>query len=196
MFIEGTTRVPKNLVMSRVGKQPILVPSGVTATLEGASLTVKGSRGVLTMPIHPHVKVIIAENQMTIGVTDPENVGDRALWGLFRNLVQNMVTGVTTGFTKSLELVGVGYKVAVAGQTITLNVGFSHPVIVTLPEGMSAKVDKNTLTIEGNDKQAVGEIAAQIRRIRKPEPYKGKGIKYVDEVIRRKAGKAAKAVGK
>ncbi len=182
--------------MSRIGKQPITLPSGVTATVDGEVLTVKGPRGTLTQKLHPNVRVKIEGEILTVTVADPERADDRAVWGLFRKLIANMVTGVTTGFTKSLELVGVGYRVAVAGQTVTLNVGFSHPVNVELPTGITAKADKNTLTIEGNDKQVVGELAAQIRRIRKPEPYKGKGIKYVDEVIRRKAGKAAKAVGK
>ncbi len=182
--------------MSRIGKQPITIPSGVTVTIDGQKLTAKGPRGSLELLLHPHVTVKIEGDVATIKVADPDLPDDRALWGLFRRLVQNAVNGVTQGFTKSLELVGVGYKVAVAGQTVTLNVGFSHPVIVNLPQGVTAKVDKNTLTLEGNDKQQVGELAAQIRRIRKPEPYKGKGIKYTDEVIHRKAGKAAKAVGK
>lgn len=189
LFAESTS-------MSRIGKQPITLPDGVTATLSGAVLTVKGPRGALTQQIHADVIVLIDGQTITVNVADPERADNRALWGLFQRLIANMVTGVTAGFTKSLELVGVGYRVAVAGQTITLNVGFSHPVNIELPEGVTAKADKNTLTLEGSDKQVVGELAAQIRRIRKPEPYKGKGIKYVDEVIRRKAGKAAKAVGK
>lgn len=182
--------------MSRIGKQPILIPDGVTATVAKSSVTIAGPRGSLTVALHDHVRVAQADNNLIIHVSDPTNGGDRALWGLFNRLLNNAVTGVTKGFSKSLELVGVGYKVAVAGQEVTLNVGYSHPVVITLPVGISAVVEKNTLTLNGNDKQVVGELAAQIRRVRKPEPYKGKGIKYTDEVIRRKAGKAAKAVGK
>jgi large subunit ribosomal protein L6 len=182
--------------MSRIGKQPIVIPEGVTTKLDGLNLQVTGPRGTLTVPLHPHVKLGFADKMINVHVLDSENVNDRALWGLFRRLIDNAVIGVTKGFTKSLELVGVGYKVAAAGQTLTLNVGYSHPVTVNLPEGITGTVDKNIITLTGNDKQAIGELAAQIRRIRKPEPYKGKGIKYVGEVIRRKAGKAAKAVGK
>lgn len=182
--------------MSRIGKQPVVLPDGVTATIDGRLLTIKGSRGELRQELHPAVIVEERDRALHVTVVHEDDVNERALWGLFRNLVRNMVQGVTTGFSKQLEFIGVGYKVAVNGNKVNMSVGFSHPVEVVLPEGITATADKNTLTIQGNDKQAVGEVAAGIRRIRKPEPYKGKGIKYSDEVIRRKAGKAAKAVGK
>ena len=132
---------------------------------------------------------------LAVTVKDENDKKDRALWGLFSRLVANLVTGVTKGYEKSLEFVGVGYKIAMNGKTVKMDVGFSHEVDFPLPAGIEGKVEKNTLTLSGIDKQLVGEVAARIRRIRKPEPYKGKGIKYVDEVIRRKAGKAAKATG-
>ena len=182
--------------MSRIGRQPVPLPTGVTVTIDGATVVVKGPKGELKQALHPRVAVAEQSGVLVVTVRDPENPDDRALWGLFRNLLCNMVEGVTSGFSKTLDLVGVGYKVSVIGQTVTLNIGFSHPVTVILPSGISVSVDKNSLTVSGCDKQVVGEVAANIRRIRKPEPYKGKGIKYRDEVIRRKAGKAVKAVGK
>ncbi len=133
---------------------------------------------------------------VTVAVAEPDLVRDRALWGLFRSLIQNMITGVTKGFEKKLDVVGVGYKVAGGGAKITLDVGYSHPVEFPMPAGITATVEKNTITLNGANNEVLGETAAQIRRIRKPEPYKGKGIKYVDEVVRRKAGKAAKAGAK
>ena len=182
--------------MSRICKQPVLLPDGVTAAVDGRIFRVRGKRGELELALHPAVAVIIRGQVLHVMVSRPDDKDERALWGLFRNLIRNMVEGVTNGFKKSLELVGVGYKVSVSGQNVILNVGFSHPVTITLPPGVTASVEKNILTIEGNDKQMVGETAAGIRRIKKPEPYKGKGIKYVGEILRRKAGKAAKAVGK
>lgn len=182
--------------MSRIGKQPVLLPDGVIATVDGRVLRVRGKRGELELALHPAVEVIVRDQVIHVMVSRPEDKNERALWGLFRNLIRNMVEGVTNGFKKSLELVGVGYKVSISGQNVILNVGFSHPVTIPLPVGVTASAEKNILTLEGNDKQMVGETAAGLRRIRKPEPYKGKGIKYVGEIIRRKAGKAAKAVGK
>lgn len=165
-------------------------------TIDGQSVIVKGPKGELFATLAENVSAVLADNTVTVMVRDPELHTDRALWGLWRNLLRNMVEGVTTGFSKTLEFIGVGYKIAVSGQALTMNVGFSHPVVRTLPVGVTAVVDKNMLTLSGIDKQLVGEIAAQIRRIRKPEPYKGKGIKYTTETVRRKAGKAVKAVGK
>src|SRR3989338_4911551 len=182
--------------MSRIEKQPIPLPDGVIAALSGRLLNVRGKRGELSVNLHPAIGVIERDRTLIVSVEHSEDKNELALWGLFRNLIRNMVEGVTTGYKKSLELVGVGYKVSVSGSTVNLSVGFSHPVSITLPPGVTASVEKNILTLEGNDKQLVGEMAASIRRIRKPEPYKGKGIKYVGEVLRRKAGKAAKAVGK
>ncbi len=182
--------------MSRVGKLPIVIPAEVTVTIDGLNIAVKGPKGELRATIHPAVRLNLADGALTVSVINPQDHNERALWGLWRNLIRNMVEGVTKGFSKSLEFIGVGYKVAVSGDSVNMSVGFSHPVTVKLPAGVTGTVEKNTLTLQGSDKQAVGEIAASIRRIRKPEPYKGKGIKYTDEVIRRKAGKAAKAVGK
>lgn len=187
--------------MSRIGKQPIKIPSGVEATVTATGVSVKGPKGQLALALHPHVRVERSTHEelgdvLTVSVKDEEDKKDRALWGLFNRLVANLIVGVTKGYEKSLEFIGVGYKVNVAGKTVKMDVGFSHEVDFPLPAGVEAKVDKNTLTLTGIDKQLVGETAARIRRIRKPEPYKGKGIKYVDEVIRRKAGKSAKAGAK
>ena len=181
--------------MSRIGKKPIQIPSGVDVQVSDSELRVKGPKGELKLALHPHVRLERAGETLTVTVKDENDKKDRALWGLFNRLAANLVVGVTKGYEKSLEFVGVGYKVSVAGKTVKMDVGFSHEVDFPLPAGIDAKADKNTLTISGIDKQLVGETAARIRRIRKPEPYKGKGIKYVDEVIRRKAGKAAKATG-
>ncbi len=182
--------------MSRIGKQPIPVIAGVEVTIDEKSIKVKGPKGMLTQSLHPHVRVVVEAGNIMVTVLDPKNPQDHALWGLFQRLLSNMVTGTTQGFEKQLEVNGVGYKIASAGNKLTLNLGFSHPIDFALPQGIDAKVDKNIITLMGIDKQQVGEVAAQIRRLRKPEPYKGKGIKYVGEVIRRKAGKAAKAAGK
>jgi large subunit ribosomal protein L6 len=179
--------------MSRVGKKPLQIPAGVEARVADGKVVVKGPKGELTIGIPPRVAVASVDGVVTVTVTDPENVDDKAKWGLTRRLVENMVTGVTKGFSKSLEINGVGYKVAMQGKDLKLDVGFSHDVIFKVPAGITASVEKNVITVAGIDKYLVGETAAQIRRIKKPEPYKGKGIKYVDEVIQRKAGKAAKA---
>lgn len=181
--------------MSRIGKLPITIPAGVTVTLDGQHLAVSGPKGKLELNIHRRVSVTQAETTLQIGVTDPDLQSDRALWGLTRMLVANMITGVTTGYQKQLEINGVGYKAQSKGRDLVLNLGFSHPVDFTVPEGITTTVEKNIITITGIDKQLVGEVAATIRRLKKPEPYKGKGIKYVDEVIRRKAGKVVKAAG-
>lgn len=182
--------------MSRIGKKPIPVPSGVTVTLEGQTVRVKGAKGELTRTFHSHVTVKNDAGNVLVSVADPDDGNDRALWGLTRRLLANMIDGVTKGYTKKLELIGVGYRASVAGQKLTLHLGFSHPVDVMLPAGITASVDKNTfLILQGTDNELLGNIAARIRALRKPEPYKGKGIKYEGEVIRRKLGKAAKAAG-
>ena len=181
--------------MSRIGKKPIIIPSGVEVTVSDAEVKVKGSKGELKEKIHPLVKVVKKDKEVLVMVNDPRDKQQKALWGTFRNLINNMVEGVTKGFEKKLEINGVGYRAQVSGKKLTLIVGYSHPVDFELPQGIEAKVEKNIVILSGVDKQLVGETAAQVRRIRKPEPYKGAGIKYVDEVIRRKAGKAAKAVG-
>lgn len=182
--------------MSRLGKKPIAIPSGVTIKVVDGTISVKGSKTELKLALHPNVKVDIADNTATVTVANPEEKFDRSLWGLSHKLIINMIQGVTTGFTKQLELNGVGFKVAAAGSKLNLDLGFSHPVVFELPKGIEAKVEKNIITISGTDKQVVGQVAAQIRKLRKPEPYKGKGIRYVGEVVRQKAGKAAKAGAK
>ncbi len=179
--------------MSRVGKKSLQIPDGVDIKVDGAVVRVKGPKGELSLALHPHVSVKIEGKELTVDVTDHDEVRDQALWGLFRRLIGNMVAGVTKGFEKKLEINGVGFKAAVQGKVLKLEVGYSHDVDFPIPPGVNIAVDKNIITISGVDKQFVGEVAASIRRVRKPEPYKGKGIKYVDEVIHRKAGKAAKA---
>lgn len=181
--------------MSRIGKKPVVIPSGVTADVKENMIKVKGPKGELVLPLHPKVIVERLENEMNVKVKNPDNKQEKALWGLYRSLLNNLVTGVTEGFTRVLEINGVGYKAAIAGKKLTLNLGYSHPIEMEVPQGLEAKVEKNTITITGIDKQAVGQFAAVIREQRPPEPYKGKGIKYSDEVIRRKAGKVVKAVG-
>lgn len=181
--------------MSRIGKVPITIPAGVTVTTAEQQVDVKGPKGALSLILHRHVRLNQTENQLVVSVQHPDEQDDRALWGLWRMLVANAVTGVTVGFRVQLEINGVGFKAAVSGQTLTLNLGFSHPIIFSVPVGVTVTVEKNIVTVAGIDKQLVGETAAKIRRFKEPEPYKGKGIKYIDEVIRRKAGKVVKAAG-
>jgi len=179
--------------MSRIGKKPIIIPQGVTVTKEDNLLTVKGPKGELKLNFNPLVSVNIGENEITV-TRDDESREKRSLHGLTRSLIQNMVTGVTQGYTKTMEINGVGYRVAIAGTKLVLNLGFSHPIEYKIPAGITFKIDdekKNVLYISGIDKQLVGQTASEIREFRKPEPYKGKGIKYIDEHIRRKAGKTA-----
>lgn len=175
--------------MSRVGKLPISIPSGVDLKIADSVIEVKGPKGVLRLATHPAIAVDVDNNTVSVTPVDDTRVA-RQQHGLRRTLLANAVAGVTKGFEKSLEVIGVGYKVNVQGNTIVLNVGYSHPVNFVLPDGIQAKVENNKITISGCDKQIVGEVAAQIRRVRPPEPYKGKGIKYSDETIRRKAGKS------
>lgn len=181
--------------MSRVGKKPVVIPQGVTVELKENTLTVKGPKGSLKLEVHPKVQVVIADNELTVNVAKQDNKKERALWGLFRALIQNLVDGVTKGFEKKLEVNGVGFKVALQGTKLVMALGFSHPVEVEIPQDITAAVEKNVITISGSDKQRVGQFAAEIRELKKPEPYKGKGIKYSDEVILRKAGKVVKVVG-
>lgn len=179
--------------MSRIGKKTIQIPAGVDVTINGQTVSVKGPKGTLATTLHPHVNVIKDGSSINVTVADENEKGDRSLWGLSATLVNNMIVGVTKGYEKKLELIGVGYRVAMQGKDLKIEVGYSHPVIFKLPEGVTATADKTFITLSGSDKQMVGEMAAQIRRIRPPEPYKGKGIKYEGEQIRRKAGKAAKS---
>ncbi|OGE74232.1 MAG: 50S ribosomal protein L6 [Candidatus Doudnabacteria bacterium RIFCSPLOWO2_02_FULL_42_9] len=181
--------------MSRIGKKPVTIPSGVNVDLTSEVLKVKGPKGELTLNLHPKVQIEKGENEVVVKVSNEENKQQRALWGLYRALINNMVAGVSTGFSKVLEINGVGYKVELQGKKLVLQLGYSHPVELEIPAGLEAKVEKNTITISGIDRQSVGQFAAVIRSKREPEPYKGKGIKYQGEVIRRKAGKVVKAVG-
>ncbi len=175
--------------MSRVGKKPVVIPSGVKVTQQGASLNFQGPKGKLDLSLNPRVKVALADSR--IEVSRSSNLpSDRALHGLVRSLIQNMILGVTQGFTKELEIVGVGFKAQVKGKIINLALGFTHPIDYDIPEGIEIKCPNPTrVVVTGLDKQKVGQVAADIRNFYKPEPYKGKGIHYVGEVIRRKQGK-------
>lgn len=177
--------------MSRIGKKVRLLPAGVTAEVTGHQLRIRGPKGELQVRLHPHVTVVIRGSEILVQVASEQNQRDRALWGTFSSLIQNALVGVSAGFKKQLEIAGVGYKANLKGADLSLEVGFTHPVVVQPFPGTRFAVEKNIITIEGIDKQAVGELAALVRRVRKPEPYKGKGIKYVGEVVRRKAGKTA-----
>ena len=181
--------------MTRIGKQPIEIPNGVEVKIEDKHVYVKGPKGNLDFDFHRRVIFEMKDNQVLVSANRPEEKRSRELWGLSRVLVFNMIKGVTEGFSKQLEINGVGYKAAISGKKLTINAGYSHPVDLEAPEGIEVAVDKNVITISGIDKQMVGQFAAQIREVRKPEPYKGKGIKYIDEVVRRKAGKVVKAAG-
>ncbi|WP_316901459.1 50S ribosomal protein L6 [Pseudodesulfovibrio indicus] len=175
--------------MSRIGKNPIDIPAGVEVSVGASEIQVKGPKGSLTTPVDPAVEYKVEDGKVYVTRVDDSRRA-RGQHGLRRTLLANCVDGVTKGFAKTLEVIGVGYKVSVQGKKIVLNVGYSHPVEFDLPAGLEAKVEGAKLIIEGTDKQLVGEVAAQIRRVRPPEPYKGKGIKYIDETIRRKAGKS------
>ncbi|NDY58185.1 50S ribosomal protein L6 [Desulfovibrio sulfodismutans] len=175
--------------MSRIGKKEIILPSGVSVAVEEGAVTVKGPKGELSTPTHPKVAYAIAGSTVSVNRLDDTRVA-RAQHGLRRTLLANLVEGVSKGFSKTLEVIGVGYKVSTQGGTVSLSVGFSHQVEFKLPQGIEAKVEGNKLTLAGIDKQLVGETAARIRRVRPPEPFKGKGIKYETETIRRKAGKS------
>jgi large subunit ribosomal protein L6 len=182
--------------MSRIGKKVITVPSGVTVSVSAANeVTVKGPKGELKQTLDRDIKVEVADNEVNIS-RPTDQIRHRALHGLYRALVSNMVTGVTTGFKKELELVGVGYRAAVTGQQIDMALGFSHNIIIDLPKEIKAsataeKGQNPRIILESTDKQLLGQVAAKIRSLRKPEPYKGKGVRYSNEIVRRKAGKAA-----
>jgi large subunit ribosomal protein L6 len=178
--------------MSRIGRTPVAIPSGVDVTIKGREVTVTGPRGTLSMEVAAPIEVAQADGVIT--VTRPSDEGEiRALHGLSRSLIANMVTGVTDGYRKTLEIVGVGYRVQARGQALEFSLGYSHPVPVTPPEGITLRVESPTrFVVEGIDKQQVGEVAANIRKLRKPDPYKGKGVRYQGEQIRRKVGKAGK----
>jgi large subunit ribosomal protein L6 len=178
--------------MSRIGRAPVAIPAGVTVAIDGRDVTVSGPKGSLSLQVTAPIEVRQDDGMIT--VTRPSDEGEiRALHGLSRSLIANMVTGVTAGYAKTLEIVGVGYRVVAKGKDLEFALGFSHPVLVSPPEGISFRVETPTrFVVEGIDKQQVGEVAANIRKLRKPEPYKGKGVRYANEQVRRKAGKAGK----
>lgn len=177
--------------MSRIGKQPISIPSGVTITVDDDFVTVTGSKGTLKQFTMPGINVEVKEDKIFVTRDSDEKV-HRSKHGLMRTLVANMVQGVSEGFSKKLEVNGVGFKTAMQGADLKLNLGFSHEIIYKVPQGITVAVEANTITVSGIDKQAVGQSAAEIRAYKKPEPYKGKGIKYADERVLRKSGKSGK----
>ena len=175
--------------MSRIGKKAVAIPSGVTATIDAGIISVKGPKGTLSMPLVDDISYAIGEGEISVQPAN-ETKRARAFWGMQRTMVQNLVTGVTQGFSKVLEITGVGYRAAAQGRVLNLQLGYSHHVNYAIPEGIEIKTpDQTTVEISGIDKQKVGQVAAEIRRGRKPEPYKGKGIKYRGEFIFRKEGK-------
>ena len=178
--------------MSRVGRKPITVPAGVDCKLDGVEFTVKGPKGQLERKLHPNMQVTIESNLITVTRPTDGRV-DRSLHGLTRTLVSNMVIGVTEGFSKTLNIIGVGYKVDLKGKALNLSLGYSHTIDYPAPEGIEFEIDskKNVIIVKGKDKEVVGQVAAEIRKLRPPEPYKGKGVMYENEKIRRKAGKTA-----
>lgn len=174
--------------MSRIGKKPILIPEGVEVKIEDQKVTIRGPKGELSKEIRPEVKVEEKEGKVFIILKEWAKKA-KAPWGLFRNLIANMIEGVTEGYEKKLQIEGVGYRANVDGNKLVLSLGFSHPVEMQIPEGLQVLVEKNIITISGINKELVGQFSANIRKVRPPEPYKGKGIRYIDEVVRRKAGK-------
>jgi large subunit ribosomal protein L6 len=178
--------------MSRIGRLPIDIPAGVTVTAENGVIAVKGPKGELSLTVASPIEVAIADNQVVVTRPNDERLA-RSLHGLTRTLISNQIIGVTEGYTKGLEVVGTGYRVAAKGESLEFALGYSHSITVDPPAGISFTVEgQNKILVSGIDKQAVGEVAANIRKLRKPEPYKGKGIRYAGEVVRRKAGKAGK----
>jgi large subunit ribosomal protein L6 len=180
--------------MSRIGKLPVKIPEGVSVEVSGQVARVQGPKGVVEKEFPKGVQITVNSGKITVSIRDGDE-SYKSLQGTTRAILQNMVRGVKDGWSKVIELVGTGYRAEVSGDTLTILIGFSHPVKFKAPEGISFSVQKTEITIEGADKEIVGQTAASIRAVRPPEPYKGKGIKYKDEYVRRKAGKAAKAVG-
>lgn len=180
--------------MSRVGKLPIVIPEGVNVELEQGLIKVTGSKGELKWKLSRNIVIEVEQDSIKIG-TKGHSKAAKAMHGTTRAIVSNMVIGVSTGWSKVLELVGTGYRASISGSTLTLTVGYSHPVEIEAPDGITFKVEKSEITVEGIDKELVGQVSATIRAVRPPEPYKGKGIRYKNEEVLRKAGKAAKAAG-
>ncbi len=177
--------------MSKIGKQPVILPEGVNAQISGSNVTVTGPKGTISKDFSGKINIEMKDGSIVVSMKGGVTKEKMALWGTTRALISNMVRGVTAGWAKKLELVGTGFRGEVAGTTLVLTLGFSHPVKFEAPQGISYKVEKTIITIEGIDKDLVGRMAATIRRVKPPEPYKGKGIKYIDEIIKRKPGKAA-----
>lgn len=176
--------------MSRIGKKPIPVPSGVEVSTPAGEVVIKGKGGELRKALHPSIQIVI-ENGAVVVTPKHKTRLARALWGTYASHVKNMMQGVSTPFRKVLQIEGIGYRAELSGKNLKLSVGFSHPVMVEVPDGITAAVDKNLITVTGPDKEKVGQFAANIRAVKKPEPYKGKGIRYEGEVVRQKAGKKA-----
>lgn len=178
--------------MSKIGKQPVVIPAGVTVEVSGHSVIVTGSKGTIKRHFAPEISVEVSDGVVHVSAKGNSKYV-MSLFGTTRALINNDVIGVSNGWVKKLELVGTGFRAEAAGQELSLTIGYSHPVKIKAPEGISFKVEKNIVTVEGYNREIVGQIAASIRAVRPPEPYKGKGIKYIDEIVRRKAGKAAAA---
>ena len=175
--------------MSRVGKNPVQIPQGVQVSLKDGKIVVKGKRGELSLPVSEHIETVIEDNQIAVKPKD-DGVAARTMWGTTRALIANMVKGVSEGYTKALEITGTGFRAAVQGSNLVMNLGYSHDVVYPIPSDIKITTPRPTaIVVEGNDKQRVGQIALDIRNFRKPEPYKGKGVRYEDEIIRRKEGK-------
>ncbi len=181
--------------MSRIAKKPLSIPDAVTVSLKPESLHAKGPMGEASLTIPSFVHIVQEGNGLLVSVANPKGKEQRTMWGTTASLVKNMLQGVKEGYQKQLEIMGTGFKAALSGSTLTLNIGFSHPIIYTVPKGISASVEKTVITLKGIDKQLVGEVAAQLYRMKKPDPYKGVGIRFVGQVIKLKPGKQAKTAG-
>lgn len=178
--------------MSRIGKKSIVIPAGTEVSVASHELTVKGKGGTLTRSIHPAISITLANGEAVVSPRETSRLG-RALWGTYAAHLRNMIAGVNTPFVKKLQVEGIGFRAELAGKQIKLTVGFSHPVLLAVPAGVTAIIEKNIITVSGADKEQVGQFAASVREVKKPEPYKGKGIRYEGEVVREKQGKKAAA---
>lgn len=178
--------------MSRIGKNAIKIPAGTEVSLGNAELTVKGKGGTLIRALHPAVSIVVEGGEVKVTPKDKSRIG-RALWGTYAAHIRNMIAGVNTPFVKKLQVEGIGYRAELAGKQLKLMVGFSHPVLIDIPQGITTVVEKNIITVSGSDKEQVGQFSATVRAVKKPEPYKGKGIRYEGEVVRQKQGKKAAA---
>lgn len=181
--------------MSKIGKKSIVIPQGVSVEVTDGTVKIKGPKGEASVSLHRYIQTVVEGPELKVSVKNPEDRRQKAMWGTFRSLLQNAITGLVAPWEKKLEIQGVGYKATIAGNKLTLALGYSHPVEIMVPKGLEVKVEKNVLTVSGTDRQMVGQLAAKIRSQRPPEPYKGKGVRYVGEAVRRKAGKVVKAVG-